>query len=642
MMIMPDDNSVDKVEGNNNFFDNGSKKNEFNDGTKKKDMFVEKVSPTIRRKPSTRSRYRAKNYPKKALSSYNIFFKETRERILKEHGKTNFQEMVRKIAALWKEITPEDKLRFDAIASRDLARYREEVSEYEQNIVEKSRIKVRLKEELEDEGIINRTSIQDSAFDTTSVGINMKTHRGNAPVQNVQVPGISNNEMIAGNSQCLQIASSAAHTLTSNELQLAQHRLTEEVSATDELTNIRTQQIDAVLRKNKLAPTEGQFYNLGLGFARDHQVPSGEAVIGNQIALDLHGFNGNAVALNAALDAKNSRTQDYGSDPSVMLNSIDYRKRLSLDMDTLETRNKIERINRIAALNGNDAVVPHGVGSSENFGLGADSIATLNQSVNHPNEKGEDPMLAYKKEEFRNLVREAQMPFLRSTAYPDGIRLPHFRTYGNNNNIPQIFPAGSDSTTAFDAMVRSNEAQIRNSLIDLKRKFQRSSNQEQMSRQMRAGGDPRAASAEEVRQRIAIDSVRNQLLTPNTELQRRQAMIQHQELMAQQLGRSARNMGMGNLWGEMHLQETRMLQREHIFNEMNGGATSAVQREVSGVDLRVLEEARRRRPSPPSQGSLTAPGSSASPSLDSSLTSPSLDNAENQSASMKSNRHFSG
>ena len=78
-----------------------------------------------------KKRNKPKDYPKKALTAYNIFFKETRKKILVEHGKTNFEEMVRNIAALWKETNYAEKVRFGSLASKDLARYRKEVKEYE-------------------------------------------------------------------------------------------------------------------------------------------------------------------------------------------------------------------------------------------------------------------------------------------------------------------------------------------------------------------------------------------------------------------------------------------------------------------------------------------------------------------------------
>ena len=79
------------------------------------------------------------DYPKRPLSAYNIFFKENREKIITEHGKTNFQDMVRKIAANWKDVNPEDKKRYEEEAAKDLARYKDQVSVYEKEMVEKNR-----------------------------------------------------------------------------------------------------------------------------------------------------------------------------------------------------------------------------------------------------------------------------------------------------------------------------------------------------------------------------------------------------------------------------------------------------------------------------------------------------------------------
>jgi hypothetical protein len=60
--------------------------------TKKKTL-IKSGKPTVVKKRKRRKQ-KPKDYPKRPLSSYNVFFKETRETILEEQGKTNFQDMV--------------------------------------------------------------------------------------------------------------------------------------------------------------------------------------------------------------------------------------------------------------------------------------------------------------------------------------------------------------------------------------------------------------------------------------------------------------------------------------------------------------------------------------------------------------------
>ena len=60
--------------------------------TKKKTV-IKSGKPTVVKKRKRRKQ-KPKDYPKRPLSAYNVFFKETRETLLEEQGKTNFQDMV--------------------------------------------------------------------------------------------------------------------------------------------------------------------------------------------------------------------------------------------------------------------------------------------------------------------------------------------------------------------------------------------------------------------------------------------------------------------------------------------------------------------------------------------------------------------
>ncbi|KAG7356764.1 HMG high mobility group box-containing protein [Nitzschia inconspicua] len=95
-----------------------------------------KKTPTKRRKKSKKPT----GYPKRPLSAYNLFFKTTREKIITEHGKTNFQEMVRLIASHWRDVSDEEKKKYEDLAAKDLVRYKKEVSAYEKDTAEKKRV----------------------------------------------------------------------------------------------------------------------------------------------------------------------------------------------------------------------------------------------------------------------------------------------------------------------------------------------------------------------------------------------------------------------------------------------------------------------------------------------------------------------
>lgn len=219
-----------------------------------KNMFsVKKGKPSVVKKRKRRKN-KPKDYPKRPLSSYNIFFKETREKILTEHGKTNFKEMVRKIAALWKEITPEDKLKFDAIASRDLARYKGEVGVYERNLVEKIRVedmcrvemeKLSTKEQNKNHFLLGSTDPSSVSTDATSYQqYDNDEKKSSFPVENVQIPKVTRDPTMAPTSQGLANNNNSNHTLSSGELQVAQSRLEQELSAIEELQSLRKLQVE--------------------------------------------------------------------------------------------------------------------------------------------------------------------------------------------------------------------------------------------------------------------------------------------------------------------------------------------------------------------------------------------------------------
>lgn len=645
--------------------DDPSTENELN-AVSKKDIPVKKVRPSAGKKRK-RAKYKRKDYPKKALSAYNIFFKETREKIITERGKTNFQEMVRMIVALWKEITPEDKLKFDSIASRDLIRFKEEVNEYEWSIVEKSRKKLSTSEESKKETTIIPL-LQISAIDPTSVGVDAKTHRRNDddetqiifPVRNVKISNISHGGLVTRKGQGL-VDDSSSTILTSNELQLAQHRLKKELNATGERQSIR--QIDVSLPnmkggslsadirstngmclerdlvESKLTPTEMQFYRrnlLEMGFvAGDHTVASGEPNIENRESFNLHNFGGNSRINKYGLEIKRRIARaSLGDDTRVASNDVELRKRLGLAGDTLATSNEIERRNRLVGLSENPAAVSYELKLREKFGLGADTMAAFNQTrlKKHLKNTGKNPMIN------RNFIRESETQFGCSNIFGNGSKITNFGGLDENGIRPR-FGLGIDSTRAFEKMeiqkhlslgnqmMRSNEAQIRNLLIlnELNRSSKKASNEAETLKRFLPGGDPMVTSTEaEIRKYMSMDGVQNRFTEPNAEMQKRLAMIQGQELMPIQLGLSSQIMGLGSCYEGSHFREERIRQQKRATNHLSGSVPSSLQGGFPRAELSELRDMRRRR----------LPGGLIVPS--DSVTSQSLDNADIQSALMKS------
>jgi hypothetical protein len=98
------------------------------------------------RRPKKRRKQKPKDFPKRPLSAYNIFFKEARERLVAEkrekEGKdtrSNFQALAKDVASLWKTLSSVGHERVERLAKQDLKRYREEVKLYEETMVKKSR-----------------------------------------------------------------------------------------------------------------------------------------------------------------------------------------------------------------------------------------------------------------------------------------------------------------------------------------------------------------------------------------------------------------------------------------------------------------------------------------------------------------------
>jgi hypothetical protein len=70
------------------------------------------------------------NAPKRPLSAYMYFSKDKREELTKKNGKESVAESSKKIAALWKKATSDEKKKYDTKAAKDKTRYEKEMAEY--------------------------------------------------------------------------------------------------------------------------------------------------------------------------------------------------------------------------------------------------------------------------------------------------------------------------------------------------------------------------------------------------------------------------------------------------------------------------------------------------------------------------------
>ena len=105
-----------------------------------------KKEPTATVRKKRKRSKKAKGAPRRPLSAYNAFFKEQRAAILEERERRAsqglaeeedleddlFAAMGKRLARLWKELTPEQKIRYNQIAEADMRRYRAEMEVYQQ------------------------------------------------------------------------------------------------------------------------------------------------------------------------------------------------------------------------------------------------------------------------------------------------------------------------------------------------------------------------------------------------------------------------------------------------------------------------------------------------------------------------------
>jgi len=91
-------------------------------------------SPAKKSRSKSPKKKRAKkdpNAPKRARTAYIFFSSEKRDEVVKKHGKESLGETAKRIAALWKKASAEDKKKYEAKAEKDKRRWQKEKKEYE-------------------------------------------------------------------------------------------------------------------------------------------------------------------------------------------------------------------------------------------------------------------------------------------------------------------------------------------------------------------------------------------------------------------------------------------------------------------------------------------------------------------------------
>jgi hypothetical protein len=176
------------------------------------------------------------------LSAYNIFFKEIREQILETEGKKSFNDLVRMVSQRWKDVSSDEKRKYNMLATMDMARYKRQVREFEKgNNEEKTYAKERecqvkdqnkiRAEELRDvaEGYVNRNEFASGSKSALNSG---KSSGGT----------VSGDLLTAGRSGvalAVSLKQSKLDQLSDEDLEATRLRLTSDLRAVE----------DAILRR---------------------------------------------------------------------------------------------------------------------------------------------------------------------------------------------------------------------------------------------------------------------------------------------------------------------------------------------------------------------------------------------------------
>lgn len=522
--------------------------------TSKKDTTIRRGRPSLGKKRKKGKR-KPKDYPKRPLSTYNIFFKETRGKILKEHGKTNFQEMVHKIAALWKEITPEDKANSEALALKDLARYKEEVGIYEQNVVGNNRL-VEKKRKRSKKSHANNEQIATISSDPPYVAIDTKSdheknddgERTNFPVKNVRVPNIVHDASIAETSPELPTSCKISLTLTSTELQLAHRHLEDELVPIDDAISLQKRQSE-MYGNSSTATLPASGINGAKNPAGINLIPAELEIqrrriaeIRKCVALGFDELGGKYFPINTE-----SGTREFVAgltgDARVTFNKIESRNRLGFDMDTIATDNALKMKKRIADFDSGIVAASKELELRKQlrkqFILRNNSIAPLSQAKKVGGAQKRlklEAELRFASSNFSG-ERDSMSAFIRELELTNGVM-------GNQ-------------------MLASREAEIRNGLS--------------------VGKNLTIFSSEaEIRKRTLIANVESQLSASDAGLRKRLAMLRSKELCCHFGSRAT---GIDSVYKEILLREQTFHQQKLLMARPSGGTPPSLYGAPSRADL---------------------------------------------------------
>eukprot|EP00977_Amphora_coffeiformis_P005385 scaffold1147_cov172-Amphora_coffeaeformis.AAC.14 len=106
------------------------------------DSYLSAPSDGGKKRKRVRSK-KPKDMPRRPLSAYNLFFKEQRGRLqgepqARKKSKFGFEELGKKIGALWKQLGPQEKQIYQDQAKVEMGRYQKEMEQYQSNLNKKA------------------------------------------------------------------------------------------------------------------------------------------------------------------------------------------------------------------------------------------------------------------------------------------------------------------------------------------------------------------------------------------------------------------------------------------------------------------------------------------------------------------------
>lgn len=109
--------------------------------------------------------------PKKALSAYMIFVRETRAKVCKNYPDMHALEIMKEVGQLWQNLTPKEKQEYESLANEDKIRFKKDMEVFEKEINELQEAEDRGKTIFNKDAKTNKTSSAELRWDLHNQGV---------------------------------------------------------------------------------------------------------------------------------------------------------------------------------------------------------------------------------------------------------------------------------------------------------------------------------------------------------------------------------------------------------------------------------------------------------------------------------------